>query len=274
VFDIRATTYISPLSEVPFKSVPLTVHLVNVADEPGLISGAFRVYNVTTGLLIFSSDIAPTSLAARAGIDVSALTDFNPPAPLDDTYFVLFDGIAANALVPDGIGIHLGAFHFDVKPTGMGPAPAAHSTTHEEYGSDPLYVEEQPTLEFDTALVLAPDGTGGLKWTAVPGAKGSFSTPTSATPTPNADNYAQYCLTALDVAADFQIPTGTPIDGQKLIIRIRDDTTPRALTWNTIYANRGATLPATTVSGKTHYVGLIYNAALTTWDCVAATVEA
>ena len=72
MLDIRATHYVSPLSEVDFESVPLTVHLVNVADETGLISGAFRVYNDTTGLLIFTSDIAPTSLAAGAGVDVSA----------------------------------------------------------------------------------------------------------------------------------------------------------------------------------------------------------
>ena len=252
MLDIRATHYVSPLSEVDFESVPLTVHLVNVADETGVVTGRFRVYNDSTGLLIHTSDIAPLPLVAGSIVDASALTDFDPPAPADDTYFVMFDGIAANALVPDGIGIHLGAFHFDVKPTGMGPAPAAHHATHEAGGSDEI------------------DATG-LEGAAL---KGAFSEASNPTPTPNADLYSQHGLTALAEASDFQNPTGTLADGQKLIIRILDDATPRALTWGAAYASRGATLPATTVSGKTHYIGLIYNNDLGTWDCVAATVEA
>ena len=140
MLDIRTTTYISPLSEVPFKSVPLTVHIVNVADETGLVTGKFRVYNVTTGLLIHTSDIAPLTLTAGTSTDASALTNFDPPAPADDTYFVLFDGIASNALVPDGITLQLGVFYFDVKPVGMGPAPAAHHVTHEDTGSDEINV--------------------------------------------------------------------------------------------------------------------------------------
>lgn len=274
MLDIRATHYPSPLSEVVFESVPLTVHLVNVADETGLISGAFRVYNDTTGLLIFTSDIAPTSLATGATADVSSLTEFDPPAPLDDTYFVIFDGIAANALVPDGIGIHLGAFHFDVKPVGMGPAPASHHATHEFAGSDPVKAEDLPTTETDDTLVLKPNGAGGVQWSAIPTAKGAFAEATNATPTPDADLYIQYALTALDTDADFQVPDGTPVDGQVLRIRILDDSTPRNLTWDAIYASRGATLPAITVAGKLMMVGLIYNDDLSTWDCVAVTTEA
>lgn len=274
MLDIHATHYVSPLSEVDFESVTLTVHIVNVADETGLISGAFRVYNDTTGLLIFSSDIAPTSLPAGAGVDVSSLTEFDPPAPLDDTYFVIFDGIAANALVPDGIGIHLGAFHFDVKPTAMGPAPASHHATHEFDGSDPVNAEDLPTTETDDTLVLKPNGAGGVSWQAIPTAKGAFAEATNATPTPDADLYIQYALTALDQAADFQNPSGTIADGQVLRIRVLDDSTPRALTWGAAYASRGATLPAITVAGKLMMVGLIYNNDLGTWDCVAVTTEA
>lgn len=149
MLDIRATHYVSPISEVDFASVPLTVHLTNVADETGLITGAFRIYNDITGLLIFTSDIAPLSLPKAGSADASALTDFDPPAPLDDTYFVVFDGLATNDLVPDGIGIHLGASHFDVKPVGMGPAPAAHHATHEDGGSDPLDHGTLPGLADD-----------------------------------------------------------------------------------------------------------------------------
>jgi hypothetical protein len=168
VLDIRATHYVSPLSEVEFESIPLTVHIVNVADETGLVTGKFRVYNDVTGLLIHSSDIAPFSLAAGSSVDVSALTDFDPPAPADDVYFVIFDGNASNALVPDGITFMLGGFYFDVKPVGMGPAPATHHLTHEEGGGDEIEVADMGTAELDDTLVLSPDGAGGVEWDAVP----------------------------------------------------------------------------------------------------------
>lgn len=169
MLDIRATSYVSPVSEVTFESVPLTVHIVNVADETGLVTGKFRVYNDTTGLLIHTSDIAPFSLAAGATVDASALTDFDPPAPADDVYFVIFDGNASNALVPDGISFALGAFYFDVKPVGMGPAPAAHHATHEDGGSDEIELADMGTAELDDTLVLQPDGAGGVEWAAAPG---------------------------------------------------------------------------------------------------------
>jgi len=252
MLDIRATTYISPVAEMDFASVPLTVRLSNVADETGLATGRFRVYNTTTGTLIHTSEILPVSLQAGQSVDASAFTDFDPPTPLDNTYFVVFDGHATNALVPNGIGIFLGAFHFDVKPVGMGPAPAAHHTTHELGGSDEVNVT-------------------GLTGAAL---KGAFSEASNPTPTPNANLYMQVALTALAEAADFQNPTGTFTDGQTLKIRILDDSTPRALTWGAAYVSRGPALPAITVADKLMYVGLIYNNAQGTWDCVAATVEA
>jgi len=140
MLDIRAIHYPSPLSEVDFASVPLSVRLKNYADETGQVTGWLRVYNGTTGLMVHMSYIAPVSVEAGVTVDATALTDFDPPAPADDVYFVIFDGIATNALVPDGISFQRGAFYFDVKPVGMGPAPAAHHATHEAGGSDEVDV--------------------------------------------------------------------------------------------------------------------------------------
>jgi len=194
MLDIRAVAYIAPLSEVDFAPVPLTVRLVNYADETGLVSAGFRIYNASTGLLIYQSDIIPVEIAKAATADVEALTDFMPPAPADDTYFVLFDGIAANALVPDGIAIHLGSMYFDVKPAPLGPIPAGHAVTHEDTGidevdvtglaglladpqtpiphsgthalpsPDAVYADFLATLETHTYFRLSPDGAGGVKW--------------------------------------------------------------------------------------------------------------
>jgi hypothetical protein len=100
------------------------------------------------------------------------------------------------------------------------------------------------------------------------------SVASSATPTPDVSTTDQYNLTALAAAAAFGAPTGTPQDGQKLIIRIKDNGTARALTWNATYRVVGTVLPTTTVINKTTYVGCIYNAATPGWDVVAVTTQA
>jgi hypothetical protein len=91
----------------------------------------------------------------------------------------------------------------------------------------------------------------------------------SATPTPAGDDVDIFTVTALAEAATFGAPTGTPTNGQKLIIRIKDNATARSLAWNAIYLGIGLTLPATTVISKELYLGFIYNSASSKWECVA-----
>lgn len=100
------------------------------------------------------------------------------------------------------------------------------------------------------------------------------TTASSATPTPDADANDQYNVTALAAGATFGAPTGTPTDGQTLVIRIKDNGTARTLAYNAIYRALGITLPTTTVISKTIYLGMIYNAADTKWDVVAYRAEA
>ena len=100
-----------------------------------------------------------------------------------------------------------------------------------------------------------------------------FSTNTATTPAPDSDNYDVVAITALASAAAWSAPSGTPTHGQKLIIRIKDDGTARALTYNAIYRAVGATLPTTTVISKTLYLGFIYNSTDTKWDLVAVSQE-
>lgn len=96
----------------------------------------------------------------------------------------------------------------------------------------------------------------------------------SATPTPDADAHDQYNVTLLAANAALGAPTGTPVDGQHLTVRIKPDATPRTLGYNAIYRALGVTLPATTVASKTLYLGMIYNLADTKWDVVAFSMEA
>ncbi len=87
--------------------------------------------------------------------------------------------------------------------------------------------------------------------------------------TPNVDEYDQETITALSTALTINAPTGTVLNGFKLVLRITDNGTNRALTWNAIFQEIGVTLPTTTTANKTIYIGLIYNATATKWDVVA-----
>ena len=84
----------------------------------------------------------------------------------------------------------------------------------------------------------------------------------------------QFEITAQAGALLFNNPSGTPLGGQKLIIRIKDNGTARALTWDTQFRAMGNALPSTTVLSKTLYMGFIYNATDTKWDLVAVAQEA
>ena len=95
-----------------------------------------------------------------------------------------------------------------------------------------------------------------------------------ATITPTADLSDVYTVTALAAAATIAAPSGTPTNGQRLLLRIKDNGTARALTWNATYRVIGVTLPTTTVANKTIYVGCIYNSADSVWDVVAETEQA
>ena len=93
----------------------------------------------------------------------------------------------------------------------------------------------------------------------------------STTPTPNADTTDIYIITALASAPTFGSPTGSPINGQKLMIRVKDNGTARTLAWNAVYrASADLALPTTTVVSKTLYMGFIYNTTDTKWDLIAS----
>jgi len=100
------------------------------------------------------------------------------------------------------------------------------------------------------------------------------STTSAATLTPDVSAYDAYAFTALAAGLTINAPTGTPVDGTKLVFRIVDNGTARALTWNATFTVIGVTLPTTTTVNKTTYVGCMYNAASTRWDVIAVTTQA
>ena len=96
----------------------------------------------------------------------------------------------------------------------------------------------------------------------------------SATPTLNTDDYDGLTITA-QAAAITSMTTnlsGTPTSMQSLLIRIKDDGTPRAITWGASFTPCGVALPTTTVASKMLTVGFFWNGSA--WCCVASAQEA
>lgn len=83
-----------------------------------------------------------------------------------------------------------------------------------------------------------------------------------------------FIVTAQAGALLFNNPSGTPVHGEKIIIRVKDNWTARALTYGTQYRAIWVTLPTTTVISKTTYIGGIWNATDTKLDVIAVANEA
>lgn len=121
-------------------------------------------------------------------------------------------------------------------------------------------------------LIIFSDGVncysvGGGAQAAVSIVTGSPITPSISAP--------QYNVTALASSATIAAPL-PGADGQKLILRIRDNGTAQLLTWTTTsggYRVIGSALPAATVANKTLYVGLIYNSQAVFWDVVSVLMQ-
>lgn len=133
-----------------------------------------------------------------------------------------------------------------------------------------------PASSVDGHLVVFDGATGKLgKDGGAPFSRSPSiqSVTSSATVTPTfADDMVK--ITAQAAALALANPTGTAIPGLGMVIRIKDNGTARAITYDTQYRAIGVTLPTTTVISKTLYLAMIYNSDDTKWDVVAVGQQA
>ena len=180
-----------------------------------------------------------------------------------------------------------------VKSNGSTIAAAVQGTDYYKPGGTDVAVADGGTGASTLTGILKGNGTSAF--TAVTAPSGAIvgdsdtqtlankrvtqrvgGTASSTTPTPDADAQDLYDLTALAAGATFGAPSGTPTNGQKLIIRIKDNGGAQTLAWNAAYVAGGVALPTTTVAGKILTLGFIYNTAnsLNKWQLVASAQEA
>lgn len=87
----------------------------------------------------------------------------------------------------------------------------------------------------------------------------------------DSDAQDMFIVTAQAGDLKFNNPSGTPTDGQKLIISVASSTTAaRALTWDTAYGATTVALPSTTTATTaTLTMGFIYSTSKSLWQIVA-----
>lgn len=132
-----------------------------------------------------------------------------------------------------------------------------------------------PATDGTSGQVISTNGTGTLSWASVaPLTPRVSSTTSTATITPDFGSFDMYALTAQAVGLTLANPTITPSNGQKMIVRIRDNGTGQTIAYGTKYRAIGVNLPTTTFANKTLYFGIIYNALTDNLDVVAVSQEA
>jgi hypothetical protein len=282
MLDVRPVAYVIPVAEQEFASLTPVVTIANYGTVPASISGHVYIYRESTGLKLYTSELRFTVLAAGATADVAALSPWSPPAPADDDYFIMCDiAVVANVThQPQAQVSIIGPYRFDIKPVGMGPAPAAHGVTHALGGSDELEVEDLATDELidtkylradgigglvfdvpavgaaavedltttenDTDLRLAPDGTGGVEWSTGGAAVNPDETPQTLTDQANIDwDLSLGGAAKVTLAGDrtLNAPTNM-VDGARYRLKIiQDGTGTRLLTWNAVFRFPAAVAP-------------------------------
>ncbi|NTU69318.1 hypothetical protein HGB13_00600 [bacterium] len=278
------------------------------ANDCVAYNGTSYIYiNVTPGSGHTPADDAYWDILALKGTDGTGTGDVMGPATNADSYIPQWDGVNSKTLkagIPTTtFASALGAddnYVTDAEKTSIGTigdkAPSANPTFTgtvilpktleiQDTSADHQYVLAVNELTADRTVTL-PLLTGNDEFTF----KAHTQTLTNKRINPRlvtATSYTTDTGTSLDVSTcdQFEVtaqagalklnnPSGTPTGGQRLTVRIKDNGTARALTYDTQFRAMGVALPSTTVLSKTLYLGFIFNATDTKWDLVAVAQEA
>jgi hypothetical protein len=149
---------------------------------------------------------------------------------------------------------------------GVGSIELGHAsdTTLSRPGAGRMQIEGKEVATLDNVLTFTNKRITARVWSAA----------SDATPDVNSDDYDAVTITALEAAITDVNVTGTPTNFQKLIFRIKDNGTARAIAWGSDFEAKGVALPTTTVISKVLTVGFIYDTVTSKWGCVCSVVEA
>ena len=140
------------------------------------------------------------------------------------------------------------------------------------------------TITLSTLNVGTIVGTGGtLTITGNVTPSGRITPRVSVTNAPsspfawNSNSYDEIVLTGIAGSLTINADSGSPVQGQMIIFRLKDSGTSQTLTWTqsgtASFRQIGVFLPTATTASKTTYVGAIYNSTDGYWDVVAVTTQ-
>src|SRR5690349_23774050 len=136
---------------------------------------------------------------------------------------------------------------------------------------------DKPTKAVLDGTELFPMQDGTDDGNALPSAISAFrkvqSIVSAATVTPNASDDL-VVISAQAAALSLANPAGTRVEGQGFVIRLKDNGTSRAISFDTDYREMGATFPAATTIGKWLYIPVVYNETDDVFDVLPATEQA
>jgi hypothetical protein len=222
---------------------------------------------------------APGKSVGDSSIAVGATTGF----PQDTAFIIAIRTVDTNGNEVEGTYTEFIAYVASSTGLTINPVPV--------YGNDQVYSggslcqvyvpvsSYAYNLLINTMMgIINQDGT--LKSAAINNALTTYtgrvvprisSVASTSTLAPNIDNYNYYRLRAQAGALTISNPTGTPNDGDGLLIEIQDNGSSQSVSWGTNYiadSVYGLPLITATTAGKTHFITFIYNSSLTKYVAV------
>lgn len=199
-----------------------------------------------------TATFTPAPLALSTGM----LILYKPPAANTGALTINFNGLGAKSVkLQDGSNPHANA----MLTTGL--YLLAYDGTN--------FVLLNPNIA--PLLALKADASALSSYQPVNPRVQSVASAASVTPTNENDLVA---ITAQAEALILANPSGAMVQGQALIVRIKDNGTARAISYGSNYRAMGVALPTTTVINKTLYLAMIWNATDTKFDVTGVAQEA
>jgi hypothetical protein len=267
-------------------------NFINVVDTTATAAGTTTLTIASGGTQVFTGSTTQTVLLPTTGV-VAGMT-WTIINQSTGSVTVQSSAAASVATIPAGLhGDYIAlvntpttAAHWrGIVYAGTGQIPAttnslavfAQSTTNAiGVGTIELGHASDTTLSRSAAGVLAVEGVVVPTISSTSTLTNKRVTPrvntitSSATPSINTDTTDHFTITALAAAITSVTVTGTPTDGQRLLVRIKGDATPRAIAWGASFVASGyAPLLTSTVASKTHMVSFVYDSAAAKWVCMA-----
>lgn len=220
----------------------------------------FEVYGDSTGMQVKVKSGSAYMIGVVVPSEDEEILSIEAADPADDRIdrvYLKIDTVARTVT----LGVETGT------PAGSPSAPTLTDTSSVKY-----IKLAQVAVDHGVTTIAASDVTDEREFYSH-SAKIVREETTASTLTPNAGDEVIE-VNALASALTINAPVGTPKNGQTLVIRLKDNGSARALTWNAIYQNIALTKPTTTKISKWLYVGFMYNATADKWDLLAVAEEA